>query len=89
MTFCTKDMTLTVECEYRVDPGYPATRIYPGEAPSVEGLSITVYLDGEVIELPDDLLARLTPSEEALIKNANECLEQAACDAADARRDAA
>lgn len=89
MTFHSTNMTITVEVSYTVDPGYCATRTEPGEPPSVQDLTVTAYLDGDVIDLPDDLLARLTPSEDDLIAHANECAEQAACDAADARRDAA
>jgi hypothetical protein len=82
------------DCEadwtYQVDPGYQGDRIDPPEPPYVYDVTLTeLRVDGKVVSCPDWLAMHLMPTAEELIENANESLEQAACDAADARRDAA
>jgi hypothetical protein len=75
---------------YQVDPGYRGSRIDPPEAPYVYDLALTeLRVDGKAVDCPDWLIPYITPSADDLIENASESLEQAACDAADARRDAA
>jgi hypothetical protein len=43
--------------------------------------------EGKAVSCPDWLAMHLMPSAEELIENANESLEQAACDAAEYRRE--
>lgn len=91
------DYSTTYECyvnaefDYDVSPGYRGSRTEPPEAASVENLRVTIVGPrGERLECPDWLTPLLAGGDlDWLLDEANGQREQALCDAADARRDAA
>jgi hypothetical protein len=73
---------------YQVDPGYRGDRIDPPEAPYAYDVALTEFrVDGKAVDCPDWLATHLMPTAEELIQNASDSLEQAACDAAEYRRE--
>ena len=79
---------IEADWQYQIDPGYPATRTEPAEPPYVYNVHVTeLRFEGKVVDCPDWLAMHIMPTAEALIENANESLEQAACDAAEYRHE--
>ena len=73
---------------YQVAPGYRATRTDPEEQPYVYDVEVAeMRFEGAVVECPAWMVFYLMPPADDLIQNASESLEQAACDAAEYRRE--
>jgi hypothetical protein len=89
MEYATTHHELTIEWEYTVSPGYPATRIDPPEPPSLEVKRAFVNIAGRRYPAPDWLVEELlTETTEAeLIEAAQEARADAIADYADSRRD--
>ena len=86
--YATTHHEISIEWEYRVDPGCEGDRLCPPEPPSIEFRRAFVNIAGRRYPLPDDLEeALLTETIEAeLIEAAQEARADAIADYADAQR---
>ena len=84
----TLHVELTVEVEFDVDPGSAATSVDPAEDALIENGRMHFALAGQEIEVPDALYEHLLKTHyDELLASANESVQSAKEDAADARRD--
>jgi hypothetical protein len=79
-------VTITAEWSYSVEPGYRGSLVEQPYPATPYDMSVKVTMDGKPLDPPDWLWAE-APSDDDLIENANESLEQAACDAAEYRQE--
>ena len=89
MNHATTHHEISLEWEYTVTPGYPATRYEPAELPDVEIMRVFVNIRGKRYPAPNWLADELLLSVDVqdLIEAANDARAEAIADAADARRE--
>ena len=89
MNHATTHHEISLEWEYTVTPGYPATRYEPAQLPDVEISRVHVNIRGKRYPAPDWLVEELGGEmlEAELVEAANDARGEAIADAADARRE--